>query len=182
MFEVSFWGGQGYIFYFLLIISVTWSDSLLTEFFILILLLPFMLFIIELFKKDSAIIDTGFTVLAFMYVTIPCVLLTKIVSSGYNAGGYFPQKVLGMIFFVWINDTGAYLVGSFFGKHKLFERISPNKTWEGTLGGIGLCIALSFVFCAIDWFRTWFQNVLLKFLEISYFLFDCFPSVIKLLN
>ncbi|MEO8761524.1 MAG: phosphatidate cytidylyltransferase [Bacteroidia bacterium] len=135
----------GYIFYFLLIISVTWSDGLLTEFFILILLFPFTLLIIELFKKDSAIINTAFTILAFMYVAIPCVLLAKIVSTGYNAGGYFPEKVLGMIFFVWINDTGAYFVGSFFGKHKLYEKISPNKTWEGTLGGIALCIALSFV-------------------------------------
>jgi phosphatidate cytidylyltransferase len=56
-----------------------------------------------------------------------------------------PQRVLGMIFFIWINDTGAYLVGSFIGKHKLYEKISPNKTWEGTLGGAVLAMGLSYV-------------------------------------
>lgn len=56
-----------------------------------------------------------------------------------------PQRIVGMIFFIWLNDTGAYFVGSFFGKHKFYEKISPNKTWEGTLGGIAFCIGLSFV-------------------------------------
>ncbi len=138
-----------YMFYFLLMVSVTWANNLLIEFFMLILIFPFVLLIIELFKKESALINTTFTLLGFMYVAIPCVLLTKIVQQGYEAGGYFPQKVLGMIFFVWINDTGAYFVGSFFGKHKLYEKISPNKTWEGTIGGIALCIALSFVVAMI---------------------------------
>jgi phosphatidate cytidylyltransferase len=50
-----------------------------------------------------------------------------------------------MYFFIWINDTGAYLVGSFIGKNKMYERISPGKTWEGTIGGVLLCIGVSFV-------------------------------------
>ncbi|HEX7412564.1 MAG TPA: phosphatidate cytidylyltransferase [Bacteroidia bacterium] len=77
------------------------------------------------------------------YVLIPCVLL--VIMAFDQQKTFQPQKVLGMIFFIWINDTGAYLVGSFIGKHKLYEKISPNKTWEGTIGGIALCIALSFV-------------------------------------
>jgi phosphatidate cytidylyltransferase len=109
-----------------------------------VFLLPFILFIMELFKKENSINNIAYTIMGLIYVLIPCVFIVLIVN--YNKYTIFnPNPVLGMIFFVWINDTGAYLVGSFFGKHKLFERISPNKTWEGTLGGIALCIALSFV-------------------------------------
>jgi phosphatidate cytidylyltransferase len=83
------------------------------------------------------------TLLGLIYVLVPCAFLIIMVFDEQK--NFHPEKVLGMIFFIWINDTGAYLVGSFIGKHKLYERISPNKTWEGTLGGIALCIALSFV-------------------------------------
>ena len=106
-------------------------------------LVCFLMFSFELFKEKHSLGNIAFTLLGWLYVTIPCYLLIKI-GVGVLDRGFEPEKLLGMIFFVWINDTGAYLVGSFFGKHKLYERISPNKTWEGTLGGIALCIALSF--------------------------------------
>ena len=57
------------------------------------------------------------------------------------------KVVLAVLFFIWINDTGAYCVGSLFGRHKLFVRISPNKTWEGFLGGLLLCVGASAIFC-----------------------------------
>ena len=114
------------------------------------ILLVFTSFIIELFSQSASLNNIAYMLLASLYVTLPCCLLISMVSSPSEIGPLFqPQKVLGMIFFIWINDTGAYLVGSFFGKHKLYEKISPNKTWEGTLGGIALCIALSFVIAAI---------------------------------
>jgi phosphatidate cytidylyltransferase len=47
---------------------------------------------------------------------------------------------MGFIWLIWTNDTGAYLVGSKWGKTKLFPIVSPNKTWEGTLGGIALAV------------------------------------------
>jgi len=106
------------------------------------ILLCFSLFIVELFSDKSSLQNVSYMLLALLYVTIPCGMLISMASSSVS---FQPQKILGMIFFVWINDTGAYFVGSFFGKHKLYEKISPNKTWEGTLGGIAFCIALSFV-------------------------------------
>ena len=107
-------------------------------------ILCFSLFIIELFKKEPSLSNVSGTIVAWVFVTLPCYLIIKI---GYIILdiGFEPQRILGIIFFIWINDTGAYLVGSFIGKHKLYEKISPNKTWEGTLGGIALCIALSFL-------------------------------------
>jgi phosphatidate cytidylyltransferase len=116
--------------------------SLIYIFGVFSLLFSFVLFIIELFKKEGSLNNIAYTILSFLYIVIPCFLLIAIVGA---LGKFQPYKVLGMIFFVWINDTGAYLVGSFIGKHKLYERISPNKTWEGTLGGIAFCISLSYV-------------------------------------
>ena len=51
--------------------------------------------------------------------------------------------VLAMFAFIWISDTGAYMVGCLIGKHRLFERISPKKSWEGFFGGLGLSIIIA---------------------------------------
>jgi phosphatidate cytidylyltransferase len=58
---------------------------------------------------------------------------------------YSYQIILGFFILLWTNDTGAYLSGKYFGKHKLFERISPKKTWEGSIGGGILTLAFAYV-------------------------------------
>lgn len=63
----------------------------------------------------------------------------------YTAEGYQPQIIIGVLILVWTNDTFAYIVGKKFGKHKLFERISPKKTIEGLLGGIIFAIIASLI-------------------------------------
>jgi phosphatidate cytidylyltransferase len=60
---------------------------------------------------------------------------------------YNPLPVLMIFVFIWLNDTGAYLIGSWIGKHRLFERISPLKSWEGFFGGFAVVIIASLV-CA----------------------------------
>ena len=59
---------------------------------------------------------------------------------------HFPYFALAIFIFVWLNDTGAYLIGSMFGKHRLFERISPKKSWEGFFGGLVCALAASQAF------------------------------------
>lgn len=63
--------------------------------------------------------------------------------------------VLVVFFMIWINDTGAFLVGSLLGRHKLFERISPKKSWEGFLGGLVFNLIAATLFCLFgaDFFR-----------------------------
>ncbi len=59
-----------------------------------------------------------------------------------------PETLLVVFLFLWINDTGAFLVGCTFGKHRLFERISPKKSWEGFFGGLAFNLIAAFIFCS----------------------------------
>ena len=93
------------------------------------------LFISELYlKKTNPILNLAYTMLAQMYIAIPFSLITVIAFQPNELGNTFVDMLLPLSIFVflWINDTGAYCAGSLFGKHKLFLRVSPGKTWEGT--------------------------------------------------
>jgi phosphatidate cytidylyltransferase len=106
-------------------------------------------FLVELFVKKKTVFRIPVPLLSFAYVGIPCFCLMLLagIHNAYTGAelSFTPYKVLGMIYFIWINDTFAYLVGSFLGKHKMYEKVSPGKTWEGTIGGAILCIAASFL-------------------------------------
>ena len=103
--------------------------------------LGFMVFIFEIYRKtEKPFINIALTLLGVIYVALPFSLLNFIAFPDIHTNlpaneRYQPHILLGMIYMIWINDTGAYLVGSKFGKTKLFERISPGKTWEGSIGG-----------------------------------------------
>jgi phosphatidate cytidylyltransferase len=101
----------------------------------------FLLFLFELFAASSKPFTQVATILlGVLYVGIPYALLVCI---AYRTGSFDTSVILGMLLLTWANDTGAYLIGSKIGKTPLLPRISPKKTWEGTLGGIafGLFVA-----------------------------------------
>ena len=75
----------------------------------------------------------GHYLLALAYISIPFTLLTQIPFINDN---YHPRIIIGFFILIWINDSFAYLVGSNFGRTKLYEKISPNKTVEGAIGGL----------------------------------------------
>ncbi len=72
------------------------------------------------------------------YISLPTGLLFSVATPDAL---YSPNRVFGLLLLVWTNDSMAYFIGSQLGKHKLFERISPKKTWEGAIGG-GICTML----------------------------------------
>jgi len=103
--------------------------------------------IIELWrKKEQPLINIAVSIFGFFYVCVPFIIAISINVDDLNA---FPRLV-GMFVLIWTNDTFAFLSGKFFGKTKLFERISPKKTWEGTIGGavftLLMAISLSILF------------------------------------
>ncbi|PHN07221.1 phosphatidate cytidylyltransferase [Flavilitoribacter nigricans] len=102
----------------------------------------FTAFIYELYTgSDQPFTNIAFIFLGMIYIGVPFALLDLI---AFNGEYFYANTVFGLLLMSWANDTGAYLVGSQFGKHRLFERISPKKTWEGTIGGIVITILLAF--------------------------------------
>jgi phosphatidate cytidylyltransferase len=114
--------------------------------------LLFLSFIIEVFrKKQNPIINVATTVLGIVYIAIPFSLLLAFSERGANHFLGMPVVLVGYFGFTWIYDTGAYLYGKQFGKHKFFERISPKKTWEGTIAGAMITLALA---CGLSFLHT----------------------------
>ena len=98
-----------------------------------------MRFIIPLYiKTDNPLAQTAHSMMAQLYVAWP--LAAMLATYSIN-----PAIVTLMFVMIWLNDTGAFCVGSLLGRHKLFERISPKKSWEGFFGGFIFAIAAGVV-------------------------------------
>ncbi len=111
-------------------------------FFVLInvplLLLPF---IVELLAgKEKHFIRAGTGLIGVLYVVLPLSLLQFLYFPCSGNGSGDPVLLAAMFGLIWIHDTFAYLTGKLFGRHLLFERISPKKTWEGSAGGAVFCL------------------------------------------
>lgn len=105
-----------------------------------------LLFISELyFKRDNPIRSLAYSILGQVYIVMPFALTNYLVFA-YELGSYRFVYILALLVFIWVNDSFAYLTGMAFGKHRLFERISPKKSWEGFLGGAAVSIASSLIF------------------------------------
>ena len=105
-------------------------------------------FIMELYrKKANPLLDLAYSFLGQMYIALPIALLNWIVFYPTGIGGveYTPSILVGLFVFIWANDTGAFLIGVSLGKHRLFERISPKKSWEGFFGGMTLAVSCSLI-------------------------------------
>ena len=90
--------------------------------------------VVELFrKKEHPFTNLAFTYFGILFVIIPFCFFTAMAFMGTGFNFHFP---LAFMLMLWANDTGAYIFGVRFGKHKLFERHSPKKTWEGFFGGL----------------------------------------------
>lgn len=117
-----------------------------TGIFIPYLILLAYLMISELYlKKSNPIHNWAYSMLSQVYVGLPFALLNVLAFQSIEATSYYQFILpLSIFIFIWINDTGAYCTGMLFGKHRLFERISPKKSWEGSIGGAVFCIAAAF--------------------------------------
>lgn len=103
--------------------------------------LVFLCFIFELFSKsEHPFNNVALTLLGMTYISAPFSMLNLI---AFNGESFSPNIVMGLLFLIWSNDTGAYLVGSQIGRTKLLPRISPKKTWEGFFGGLALTFLVS---------------------------------------
>ena len=114
------------------------------------LLLIMSLMISELYlKKENPVMNWAYSMLSQLYIALPFAMLNILsfhTSPMDTSVSYNPILPLSVFVFIWLSDTGAYCVGSLIGRHRLFERISPKKSWEGSIGGGIVAIGSSFIF------------------------------------
>lgn len=126
---------------YLFIATAAWSVDYVKGFAVMI---PYILTIIyliisELYAKNKdAVTNMAYTMLGQMYIALPLAMINILAfkrDANGDFSGYDMLLPLAIFILLWANDSGAYCFGSMFGKHKLFQRISPGKTWEGSVGG-----------------------------------------------
>ena len=145
--------------------------------------------VLLLFDKEETQPLTGVSgmIMGFWYCFIPLYLLFSMgignnpLSDGAWEGRpeYAFQLPLGVILLNWFLDTGAYLGGKYLGRHKLFERISPKKTWEGSIIGMATCISLCFLFLKIWPSDNWNWVIIALIISIFSQLGDLVESMFK---
>ncbi len=103
----------------------------------------FTIFIYELYShSQEPFANIAFMILGLFYIGVPFALVDFIAFDGDD---FKARIVLGLLVLTWVNDTGAYVTGSLIGKTPLFPRISPNKTWEGSLGGVFFTLMFGYI-------------------------------------
>ena len=123
-------------------------------------------------RQDDPVQDWAYTMLAQMYIALPFSLLNVLAFTATPNGqvAFNTLLPLSVFIFLWVNDTGAYCVGSLLGRHKLFPRISPGKSWEGSIGGA------VFVLLAA-WGIGWLDNMQVADMDHSSTLFTGMLSI-----
>ena len=98
-------------------------------------------------KKSNPVKSWMHIAYSQIYVALPFALVNMI---AFFRGHFTPVLVLSLFVFIWVNDSFAYLTGSLFGRHRLFERVSPKKSWEGFIGGNLFALAAAYLMSVID--------------------------------
>ncbi|WP_195252336.1 phosphatidate cytidylyltransferase [Hoylesella timonensis] len=141
------------VYFFLAVAGVNSGAIQTNAVFVPYLLTIIYLFISGLYTKSSdSVNDWAYTMLSQMYIALPLstinVIAFRQAADGLNY--YYYLLPLSIFIFLWTSDTGAYCTGSLFGKHKLFPRISPAKSWEGSIGGGILVLIVASVMYYIE--------------------------------
>ena len=139
--------------YFFLAMAGFCSGIVPSAVFIPYLLTVVYMFISELYTKaPNPINNWAYTMISQMYIALPFSMINVLAFRGAGDAVIYNYLLpLSIFIFLWTNDTGAYLSGSLFGKHKLFPRVSPGKSWEGSIGGGILVLAVAA-------FLGWYEN------------------------
>lgn len=103
-------------------------------------------------QETSPLTNLAYSYMGQLYIALPLGLMSMYYTLPDGAA-----LLLAMFIMIWLSDTGAFLVGSMIGRHKLFPRISPGKTWEGFAGGVLFAIGSAFIFkyCFGEWYESY---------------------------
>jgi len=114
------------------------------------LVFAFLIFMTELYrKKENPFGNIAYTLMGIFYIVLPLSILNLYYSPFLFRGEFNTHILISFFTMTWLIDTAAYLAGMAFGRHKLFERHSPKKTWEGSVGGFVMGIITAWVISLI---------------------------------
>jgi phosphatidate cytidylyltransferase len=134
--------------FLLFIIFFLAANQVITDKFIyLSILIPLATLLPDLFdKRKNGFKNSMITIAGIIYIALPFSLLSFILFFG-NEGDtqFYPWILIGIFLIIWIYDSMAYVFGSWLGKHKICQRISPKKSWEGLIGGAVFAIIMGIV-------------------------------------
>ncbi|MDO4802757.1 MAG: phosphatidate cytidylyltransferase [Prevotellaceae bacterium] len=148
--------------YFFLAVAGFCSEFTPTTVFIPYLITVIYLLIAELYAKNPQPVTTwAYTMFSQMWIALPFATLNILAFTATDDGPVFSCIIpLSIFIFLWLNDTGAYCCGSLFGKHKLFPRVSPKKSWEGSIGGAVLVVVAAVIIGIVLGKHTEISNML----------------------
>ncbi len=153
-----------------------WADNV--QPFAILGIIGAIVFIVELFSKSAKpFTAAGSLLITLIYIGVPLALMIDLaqISEPYD-----PIILLSIFLFTWASDTGAYFIGSMIGNHKLMERISPNKTIEGFLGGVIVAIIVSNIFSHLFGGMTYSEWIILAIIvSVTATLGDLVESMLK---
>lgn len=144
-----------------LVTYLVMENDLSTGVFLLLFPLFSFLFILKLYHQThKPFTDVALTVSGIVYIAFSFALLLM---SAYQATGeYSPGSLMGFLLLLWASDIGAYFAGKSLGRRKLFERVSPKKTWEGFAGGAALSISVAVALPHVIGVWAWHQWIILS--------------------
>ncbi len=155
------------------------QDSLLGIHFVLIPILP-LVCLSALYSSDNkeTLSNVSVTFFGIVYISLPISLLNFLVFYDY---GYNSIYLLATLLFLWTSESAAYMGGSLFGRKKLFESVSPMKTWEGVLFGLFANLALAYILHEYVWeHKTLIFWILFSIVVLISGIFgDLFESLLK---
>ncbi len=132
----------GMLIYF--IIGLSGLGYIDIRFVAVIFVILFIQIAVELYRKDPQWRNITSLITGYIYIAVPFGLMNSLFYTGAIDKAQ-PGVLIGMFVLIWTSDVFAYLTGSMFGKHKLMERISPKKTWEGSIGGLLFALLAAYI-------------------------------------
>ena len=149
-----------------------------------LLIFPFMVFIFlfeVLRTKPATLQNSMLTLGGFVYTVIPFSLLNFIVIPGFpTENEFYPWILAGIFFIVWIYDSMAYVGGTLLGKHKMSERISPKKSWEGLISGAVFAVIMGILNAVIFESLSMLSWIIVSLIIVAFgTIGDLFESKIK---